>query len=373
MDSLQHQRLPAALLWLAAAVALCVSIKHLLLALPHHDGLGHVSGAWTGLAQDVAEGTLYRPLWAETGYGGTRFLPLHFVLHGLLIRAGVPVLWAGHSIGLGAMAALVAGAHRLMRSFGVSGWVAAAFALLALSPMTSQHALAAIRGDGLAAALNVWALAYCASVLLRPSRKRALLAAAILFTLAFAAKVTTVFGFVAAVGAFCLAKDWRAARRLTLYTLAGMIVVLAATQLASRGSFWDTMAACSSGGTNWHYLATAPRRFLVTALNFDPQSLVLLVLSLGALLSTRPSRWGSLVALSLITSLGVLLVIMGSPGTDYNHFIDVAVLALVLIAVQATRPHLRVALAAALAASTIGISMGWTLPQRILHVGGGLR
>ncbi len=122
--------------------------------LPHHGGLGHVAGAWTGLAMDVADGIVYRPLWGEAGYGGTRFFPLHFVLHGLLIRGGVSVFTAGYLIGLGAMTALIAGAYRLMRTLGVPAMLAVPFALLVLSPQSSQHALTAIRGDGLAAAIK---------------------------------------------------------------------------------------------------------------------------------------------------------------------------------------------------------------------------
>ena len=369
LTDLQNQRIPGAVLWLAAAVALYVSVRHVLIALPDHGGLGHVSGAWTALAMDLADGTLYRPLCAETGYGGTRFFPLHFVLQGLLIRAGVSALLAGYLIGLGAMLALVTGAHRLMRSLGVPARLAVPFALLVLSPMASQHALTAIRGDGLAAALNIWALACCAPAFASPSRRPSLLAGAVLFSLAFATKVTTVFGFAAAVAAFSFAREWKAAGRLALFTLAGMVVVLAATQLASGGRAWGIMSACASGGTNWYYVTTAPRRLFETVVATDHQSLILLVLSIAALLSVRPSQWKDLAALSLITSLCVLSVIMGSPGTDFNHFIDVAVLALVFIAVQVARQQLRIAFAAAVGVSAICILLSWTLPQRILRQG----
>src|SRR5690349_3712070 len=44
--------------------------------------LNHVSGVWATLADDVAHGVVYRPLVSDLGYGGTRYFPLYFTLHG---------------------------------------------------------------------------------------------------------------------------------------------------------------------------------------------------------------------------------------------------------------------------------------------------
>src|ERR1035438_7001751 len=39
------------------------------------------SGTWIALAVDLKHGMFYRPMYGDLGYGGTRYLPLHFVLH----------------------------------------------------------------------------------------------------------------------------------------------------------------------------------------------------------------------------------------------------------------------------------------------------
>ncbi|MCK4302985.1 MAG: hypothetical protein KAY24_01965 [Candidatus Eisenbacteria sp.] len=210
---------------------------------------------------------------------------------------------------------------------------------------------------------NIWGLACCAPAFADTSRRPSLLSASILFSLAFATKVTTVFGFAAAVAALYFAKEPRLARRLVLFTVAGMVIVLVATQLTSGNRALQIMTICAHGGTNRLFLVTAPLRLFQTAVLRDCQSLVLLVLSISGLLAIRPGQWRDLGALSLIASLCVLGVIMGSPGTDYNHFIDAAVLALVFIAVQVARKQMRMVTASAVAVSAIGIMLGLTFPH----------
>src|SRR2546426_12233186 len=53
------------------------------------------SGVWTALAQDFAKGVFYRPTVSEFGFGGTRYMPLFFVLHGALIRLALDPVTAG--------------------------------------------------------------------------------------------------------------------------------------------------------------------------------------------------------------------------------------------------------------------------------------
>ena len=54
-------------------------------------------------ATELVEGTFYRPLMSDVGYGGTRFFPLHFTLHAILIKWGLPPLAAGYLLTLFAM------------------------------------------------------------------------------------------------------------------------------------------------------------------------------------------------------------------------------------------------------------------------------
>src|ERR1041385_5313521 len=96
IEGVWRQRLPV-ICGAAAALALVVVIPQRILQGGY---LTHVSGAWAALADDVAHGVLYRPLLSSLGYGGTRYFPLYFLLHGLLARAGLPLLAGGHLLSL---------------------------------------------------------------------------------------------------------------------------------------------------------------------------------------------------------------------------------------------------------------------------------
>src|SRR5258708_24280454 len=57
--------------------------------------VGIKSNIWTALAWNFAHGEFYRPSLGPAGYGGTRWMPLLFVTHGLLIRAHLDPIHAG--------------------------------------------------------------------------------------------------------------------------------------------------------------------------------------------------------------------------------------------------------------------------------------
>src|SRR5271154_4352746 len=121
--------------------------------------LSYVSGTWAALADDVAHGELYRPLISPLGYGGTRYFPLHFVLHGALVAIGVPMRMAGHAISvLSAVLLVCSGAIGLYR-LGASRGLACAGGVLALASRTAVMGAAGIRGDLLPVALGVAGLA----------------------------------------------------------------------------------------------------------------------------------------------------------------------------------------------------------------------
>src|SRR5688500_6828141 len=83
--------LPAACALLLVSVA--VRAAH---SLSNYNSLNFVSGAWVALARDLSEGIFYRPLAGEDGFGGTRFFPLQFICHAVLIRFGIEPFVAGY-------------------------------------------------------------------------------------------------------------------------------------------------------------------------------------------------------------------------------------------------------------------------------------
>ena len=77
-----------ATLWVFAAVALASAARIMVWYWPGSIFDGLTSHTWTALAWDFAHGEFYRPPLGPEGYGGTRYTPLLFVVHGLLIRPG---------------------------------------------------------------------------------------------------------------------------------------------------------------------------------------------------------------------------------------------------------------------------------------------
>jgi hypothetical protein len=79
--------------WLGAGVvgvSVLVLASWAVIAGVHVDDDYHVSwvsGSWIALARYVNEGVLYPPLHNGDSFGGTRYMPLQFVIHAGLARA----------------------------------------------------------------------------------------------------------------------------------------------------------------------------------------------------------------------------------------------------------------------------------------------
>lgn len=300
-------------------------------------GISFASGVMITMAADLTRATFYRPLFGPAGYGGTRYFPLYFSLQALLIKLGIPVPASAYLISAAAIVLLLWGTFRLLRELGAQPWLAASAAVMLLASSSVQMALTTPQADGLAAALNVWALVMVAG---SAGNRRSIFPAALLFTLAWSAKVTTVFGLAAAIVWLALAGHKRFAWRLALQTACGYAVVAAIMMLASRGRVLEIFRACASGGTNLKFLIAAPVRMEAMALYTDPILLPFAGLALLGLFS--PNRLRSLSGLLLITTLAITIFIFGSPGTAQNHLLDVQVAAVILLATWvATAPPLR--------------------------------
>jgi hypothetical protein len=323
----------------AGGVAVLVSIARAVRAIPGEASiaLSHVSGTWAALAVDFARGELYRPVLSASGYGGTRYFPLHFVLHGWLIRAGLRPVAAGHAISLAAVAALVAGAFLLLRRLRVADAIAVPGALLLLANPPVQAALVTIRGDLLSAALNVCGLA--ASV---RSGRRTWLAAPV-FAAAILAKETAVYGLAAACLGFAFGGDRKKALKLLASTAFLVLAAILVVQAASDGRFLASMIASASGGATLRTIALAPVRMLSFALPYD---VLLVLLAVAALIAVPLESMREVPALYFVATFAVTVVLFGSPGVDENHFLDLDVAAVLLLCVEISRRRLPAAFAA---------------------------
>ena len=199
-----------------------------------------------------------------------------------------------------------------------------------------QLSLTTPQADGLAAALNVWALAMIVPA--KPNGRRIFLAA-LFFTLAWSAKVTTVFGLAAALVWLLAVGRKRAAWLLAAETLCGYLIVAGATIVASGHRVVEIFRACASGGADWKFIVSGPMRMQSMALYTDPVLFAFAVLGLLLLVVMLVSGklWRSLPALFLIATLAVTMLIFGSPGTAGNHLLDLQVAAVILLALVALR------------------------------------
>src|SRR6478609_2420448 len=80
--------------------------------------LDDASGNWTALARDFAAGVLYRPLQGPDGYGGSRYFPLHFVLHAAFMKVFGSPIAAGHVMAALAMVLLMGAVYAWLRASG---------------------------------------------------------------------------------------------------------------------------------------------------------------------------------------------------------------------------------------------------------------
>jgi hypothetical protein len=341
------------------ALLLALTAARLPAAWQSGNALNHVSGAWMALADDLAHGTFYRALQDPAlGFGGTRFFPLAFSLHAALLSAGAPLLPSGFALSAAAGVALVAFAYALLRRGGLPAGAALPGAALALGGFAGQHALAAIRGDLLAVALQVGALAALAP---GATRRRVALAALAL-TLGFATKPTAVTALAAAVAWLLLRGERRAAVGLGLAVGLGAAAATALTDALSGGRFGALLAACASGGAGPADALRAPVRLARELYQGDPAGLVLASAAPVALARAARGGWrvlargpAGLAALWVAAAWGGALVVFALPGTGVNHLLEVEAASAVLLgATAAAAPGFR-ARVPALAAAVAGL------------------
>jgi hypothetical protein len=276
--------------------------------------LNNVSGAWAAMADDFAHGVLYRPLVSSLGLGGTRYFPLHPVLHGLLERAGIGLRPGGHLLSLLGAGLLVAGGALGLARWGAPRAIAVSAGLLALASRTAFIAVAGIRGDILPVGLAVMGLA-----LLPRERGRSVLPAAALLSLSLLTKQTVVWAPAGAAVALIVVGAWG-----TLARLAGAVAALTLAGIA--GAFWlshgemlaSFRAVATAGGLSVAYLRS---------LGYARPGEVIWALG-GPLLTVFRGRraFANPLCAAGFISVPVTILMFLSPGLHVNHLVDATAL-----------------------------------------------
>jgi len=327
---------PARLYKVAASLLLAALVSAAVAAPWMGVGLYMTSGVWAALAVDLAEGMLYRPILSDDGYGGTRYFPLHFVLHaGLIKTLGNPIA-AAYVISYSAGIALLAGVYRCLTQFNVSRGTAVLCALLSFSALTVHACLYQIRPDILATAFNVWGISCCISP--KTTSKRWIVVATVFFTLAFLTKFTTVFGLTTVVAYWALKGRRGDAAVLALSTAVISVLALIGVNIASEGRAVESFLACATGGTTLKSILMGQYRFLYTA-RFDIPYFITLAAAFSVLYLRGRNKILDLPIIFFVLTLGATLIIASDTGAGINHFIDLQIAGTMLCAVQiAERP-----------------------------------
>ncbi|HUZ47843.1 MAG TPA: hypothetical protein VMW54_14500 [Terriglobia bacterium] len=296
--------------------------------------LDQVSGVWIALANDLSHGVFYRPLFGPLGYGGTRYFPLFFVLHAALMKLGGGAILTGRLLSVASTLALLAGVYALLRRLGVERMLAGCSSLFVLCSESTQLALLAIRGDALPAALVVWGFAACCGPAVG---LRQLAIAAVLFTLAFSAKVTAAYALGAASLYFLFSGRRRQAWTLAAFGAAGCAIVILAMLVLSNGRAYEVIKACATGGMGLASILHIPQHFALVTDGEDLSGFPFLILAAAALVAW-PGRIRSEIApLFFLAAATMTMLILGTPGTDYNHLIDLHAAAIILFTVWVYR------------------------------------
>ncbi len=327
-------KLYAALIVLTSIAISAMLLVRLVLNFRHQYFLTHVEGVWLACAYDFIHGVFYRPLFSSLGYGGTRYFPLYFVLTGALSKPLGSLETAGIALsGAGVVAALIA-SYLLLRRLGVNLLLSVAAVASVLAVDSTQQALLGAKGDSLAAALNLWGVVLCVG---STTRRMALYFAAVLFTLAFATKLTSVFGVAAVFLAWILARRYKEAVQLAIATAFGYILVLASMHVASGGRVFAIFRACAGGGGSLSYTLQAPLHLLSKALDVDPVFLLFLVPAAVFGLPYFREKKTDILPIYFVLVLFVTAVIFGSPGIGINHLFDLQIAAVLLLVVAISR------------------------------------
>ncbi len=198
------------LIWIGCLAILASSVVLILWYWPGSLPQDNASGVWTALAQDLARGIFYRPTADVFGFGGTRYMPLFFILHASLIRLSLDPVSAGVTMTLASAALFDLGVLCVLRELGLEWSLAAPLSVLAHAAVAFQVLTLQVKGDFLAGALNLWGVYLGLRYARRPSWPW--FAACTLALLgAFLTKFTTVGGAAALCAWMVRSKRPRAA------------------------------------------------------------------------------------------------------------------------------------------------------------------
>lgn len=325
--------------WLSRALLLVAGltlVAAVIVAAVHVDDryrLDHVSGARMANAQYFNEGTLYPELYDGAYFGGTRWMPLPTILHGLLARATGEFLVSGKLLSYAGMAGLIAAMLWVMRRLRTPLPLALGLAVMPLVTITGWSALSDLRFEVLPLLLQLLAI----EMVVRYSRRGTDVAAAGLAALALISKTSALWGPLA-IAVWLLVRDRRRLLRFSI-SYAGFVglafLVLAAI---TDGRMLENVFGLSASGIGGlRSFIVAPYRTLDLLVSDAGAAWALLPVSgLAAWLAMRERRL-PIYLVSLGFASVLLIAVVADIGTGRNQLVDVIVLSALVVGMLAGR------------------------------------
>jgi len=197
-----------------------------------------------------------------------------------------------------------------------------------ISEFSIQLGLTAIRADILPVALNIIGMAF---ILSNHGTKYKIIFASVFFTLAFSAKITAVHGILSVFIWLILTKRTKEALWILLLTFIGYILFFSVLYFGTSGRIISIFSACSSGGADLFSVLKAPILFIKLIIMHDLICLLLLIWAFIIAYKHINSLMNNLIFIFWFLSFITTIAIFGSPGTDYNHLVDVSTASILLI------------------------------------------
>jgi hypothetical protein len=341
------------------AAGLVILLSYVVVAAAHCNDryqVSMVSGTCIALAQRLNDGVFYPALFDGERYGGTRYMPLSFVLHAGLARVTGEYLISGKLLTYVLSLILFAEVFVILRSWNCGRGVVLALTALVLLTPAGFLACTTIRGDLLPVVLQLAAL----MVACHDSGARRGALAAALCVLAVLAKATAVWAALAIACCHLAAGRWRAGLAFLATWIGAVACAVFLCNVASSGRMLACFAALAVPGGDAHSLLRAPLIFLAQLANGGlAVGLLIPAAAVGCVLAVR-QRCVTAYHTALLFSVPLLAAICTDPGVDYNHLLDLVVLCVLVTG------HLWSVLAVNVATSSgprlgLAAALGWVL------------
>ncbi len=287
-----------------------------------------MAGIWIALAKFVNSGTLYPPLYDGASFGGTRYMPIFFVLHSVWAQLfGQNYLLSGKLLSLVIVIALTSVTFAIVRRFGVPRSFALLLATHLLLTGPGLQAATSIRADALAALFQLSAVALIAHLGPRLAVPAAALAALAVFTKFNALWAPT------AIAVWLFLEHRRSFVPFVASFIGFVFASASVVQLVSRGHFFESLATMANSGIRLGFAVQKSTVYTLEMVLTDAPATWALVPFVAAswVLAAR-RRQLTVYHFAWLASMIILLVVMADSGTGANHFVEPIVLGSVVLA-----------------------------------------